>query len=131
MSSPKRLARIAGLLYLIVGIFGSFAIAYVTAKVYTPGDAATTAGNVLANAGLVRMGVIADLLQATFFIFLLASTPGRPDTGVSGGLFCALRSAYTERRQRLYTLPPTFMPASSVVSIDDAFDDTLWRPMPM
>jgi hypothetical protein len=70
MSSPKRLARIAGLLYLIVGIFGGFAIAYVTAKVYVPGDAATTAGNVLANAGLVRMGVIADLLQATVFVFL-------------------------------------------------------------
>jgi hypothetical protein len=32
MSSPKRLARIAGLLYLIVGIFGGFAIAYVTAS---------------------------------------------------------------------------------------------------
>ena len=30
MSSPKRLARIAGLLYLIVGIFGGFAIGYVT-----------------------------------------------------------------------------------------------------
>jgi hypothetical protein len=70
MSSPKRLARIAGLLYLIVGIFGGFAIAYVTAKVYVPGDAATTAGNVLANSGLVRIGVIADLLQATVFVFL-------------------------------------------------------------
>ena len=70
MSSPKRLARIAGLLYLIVGILGGFAIAYVTAKVYVPGNAATTAGNVLANAGLVRMGVIADLLQATVFVFL-------------------------------------------------------------
>jgi hypothetical protein len=70
MSSPKRLARIAGLLYLIVGIFGGFAIAYVTAKVYVPGDAATTSGNVLANSGLVRIGVIADLLQATVFVFL-------------------------------------------------------------
>jgi len=70
MSSPKRLARIAGLLYLTVGIFGGFAIAYVTAKVYVPGDAATTAGNVVANSGLVRIGVIADLLQATVFVFL-------------------------------------------------------------
>jgi hypothetical protein len=70
MSSPKRLARIAGFLYLIVGIVGGFAIAYVTATVYVPGDAATTAGNVLANAGLVRIGVIADLLQATVFVFL-------------------------------------------------------------
>jgi hypothetical protein len=42
-NSPKRLARIAGLLYLIVGIFGGFADAYVPAKVFAPGDAATTA----------------------------------------------------------------------------------------
>ena len=72
MSSPKRLARIAGLLYLIIGIFGSFAIAYVTAKVYVPGDIATTAGNVLANSGLVRIGVIAHLLQATVVDMLTA-----------------------------------------------------------
>ena len=70
MSSPKRLARIAGFLYLIVGIFGGFAVAYVTPMVYVPGDAATTAGNVLANAGLVRIGVLADLFQATVFVFL-------------------------------------------------------------
>lgn len=70
MSTPKRLARIAGLLYLAVGVFGGFAIAYVTAKMYLPGDAAATAANVLANTGLVRMGVVADLLQATIFVFL-------------------------------------------------------------
>jgi hypothetical protein len=69
-SSLKRLARIAGLLYLIVGICGGFAIAYVTAVVYVPGDATTTAANVLANAGLARIGVVADLLQATVFVFL-------------------------------------------------------------
>jgi hypothetical protein len=70
MSSPNRLARIAGLLYLIVGIFGGFAVGYATPKVYVAGDAATTAGNVLANAGLVHFSVIADLLQATVFVFL-------------------------------------------------------------
>ena len=52
-SSLKRLARIAGLLYLIVGIFGGFAVVYVTARVYVPGEAATTAANVLANSGLL------------------------------------------------------------------------------
>ena len=40
MKSPKRLARIAGLLYLINGIFGGFAFAYVIGKVYAAGDAA-------------------------------------------------------------------------------------------
>jgi ABC-type amino acid transport substrate-binding protein len=69
-SSPKQLARIAGLLYLIVGVFGGFAVGYVTPMLYVPGDAAASAGNVLANAGLVRVGVLADLLQATVFVFL-------------------------------------------------------------
>ena len=70
MSSPKQLARIAGLLYLIVGVFGAFAIGYVTPLVYASGDALTTATNVSANAGLVRASVLADLIQATVFVFL-------------------------------------------------------------
>src|SRR2546430_17698352 len=69
-SSPKPLARIAGVLYLIVGIFGGFALAYVSPLVYFPGDAAATAAKVAANADLVRTGVLADLLQAAVFVFL-------------------------------------------------------------
>ncbi len=65
MFAPKRLARIAGLLYLSVAISAGFAYGYVLTKVYAPGDAATTAANVLANADLVRCGVVADLFQAT------------------------------------------------------------------
>jgi len=45
-------------------------ILVVYAKVYVPGDAATTAGNLIANSGLVRMGVVADLVQATVWVFL-------------------------------------------------------------
>ena len=71
MSSPKRLARTAGLYYLVVAIFGAFAHLYVRARVYTPGDAATTAENILANAPLVRIGFVADLVQATFFLFVV------------------------------------------------------------
>jgi hypothetical protein len=70
MTSPKRLARIAGFLYLLVGIFGGFAEGYVEPKMYVAGNAAATAGNVVANAGLVRMGVVSDLLDGTFFVFL-------------------------------------------------------------
>jgi hypothetical protein len=70
VKSPKRLARIAGLLYLIVGIFGGFAVGYATPKVYAAGNAATTIQNILDNSGLVLLSVIADLLQATVFIFL-------------------------------------------------------------
>src|SRR5438128_6575918 len=69
-NSPKRLARIAGVLYLIVGIFGGFAQGFVYPRVYVAGDAAATAGNVLANSELVRIGIVADLVQATVWAFL-------------------------------------------------------------
>ena len=69
-TSPKRLARIAGVLYLLVGIFGGFAEGFVDPKMYVAGNAAATAGNVVANAGLVRAGVVAHLLDGTCFVFL-------------------------------------------------------------
>ena len=45
---PHRSAsrRIAGVLYLLVGIFGGFAEGFVEPKMYVAGNAATTAGNV-------------------------------------------------------------------------------------
>lgn len=70
MNSNKKTARIAGVLYLLVGIFGGFAEGYVEPRMYVAGNAAATAGNVIANAGLVRMGVVADLLDGTCFVFL-------------------------------------------------------------
>jgi hypothetical protein len=70
MNSPKRLARIAGVLYLINALFGGFAFGYVLGKVFVAGDAAKTAANVAANPGLVRVGVVADLFQGTEWVFL-------------------------------------------------------------
>lgn len=67
-SSPRSLARIAGVFYLLVGIFGGFAEGFVDPNMYVAGDAAATAGNVVANSGLVRMGVVAHLFDATFFV---------------------------------------------------------------
>jgi Domain of unknown function (DUF4386) len=66
-SSPKRLARIAGVFYLLVGIFGGFAEGFVDPKMYVAGDAAATAANVVANSALVRMGVVAHLVDGVFF----------------------------------------------------------------
>ena len=69
-SSPKRLARIAGVLYLLLGIFGGFAQGFLYPKIYVAGDAAKTAGNLITNSGLVRIGVVADLFQATVWVFV-------------------------------------------------------------
>ncbi len=70
MNSPKRLARIAGVLYLLVAVFGAFAQGFLYPKIYIAGDAAKTTGNLIANSGLVRIGVASDLFQATIWVFV-------------------------------------------------------------
>jgi hypothetical protein len=70
IKSPKRLARIAGILYLFVGIFGGFSEGFVDIKMYVACNGGATASNVASNTTLVRMGVVAHLLDGTFFIFL-------------------------------------------------------------
>lgn len=69
MKTEKKTARIAGVLYLLVGIFGGFAEGFVDPKMYVAGNAASTVGNIIANSGLVRMGVVSHLLDGTFFVF--------------------------------------------------------------
>jgi hypothetical protein len=73
VTSPRRLARIARILYLLVGITGGFAEGFVEPNMYVARDAAATAANVVANAGLVRLAVVSDLLDQTFFVFLALS----------------------------------------------------------
>lgn len=69
MPAPTGLARTAGLYYFVVAVLGAFA-QIVRTQVHVPGDALTTAANVVAHAELVRAGVVADLVQATFFLFV-------------------------------------------------------------
>lgn len=55
--------------YLLVAVFSVVAV-YSTGKAYEPGDGAATRRNVAAHAGLVRAGFVADLVQATCFLFV-------------------------------------------------------------
>ena len=67
------LARTAGLLYLMVILFGVFAELYVRSGLIVPGDAAETARNIRAHRELFRLGFVSDLLmQASFFFLALA-----------------------------------------------------------
>ena len=70
MSSIKKTARIAGLLYLLVVVFGAFAEVGVRASLIVPGDAATTAQNIMASASLFRIGFMSDLIMMTCYFFL-------------------------------------------------------------
>lgn len=71
VQSRKRLARTAGVFYLLLGIFGGFAQGFLYPKMFVAGDAAATAANLTSNPELVRLGVVADLVGQTFFIFLV------------------------------------------------------------
>jgi hypothetical protein len=63
--SPRRLARIAGGLYLINILGGAFAIAVVPAMLVVPGDLVATARNIQAHELLYRSGLAAHLLVTT------------------------------------------------------------------
>jgi hypothetical protein len=67
-ASLKRLARIAGVFYLFVAIFGGFSQGVAPLSLYVAGDAAATAGNVIANPALVPVTVVAHLINAVFFV---------------------------------------------------------------
>ena len=71
MPPTKRDARIAGLLYLLMGLPAPFALFYVPAKLIVHGDATATATNVLAHETLFRAGLFGELLSGVAFIFLV------------------------------------------------------------
>jgi hypothetical protein len=58
MNSVKRLARIAGVFYLLVTLAAIVAHFYVPSHVIVPGDAAATAANIAASEPLFRFGAI-------------------------------------------------------------------------
>jgi hypothetical protein len=60
MNSIGKTARIAGILILIISPFAVFSMMYVTSNLIVPGDAATTANNIIASAGLFRLGIVSD-----------------------------------------------------------------------
>jgi Domain of unknown function (DUF4386) len=64
-ASPRQLARMAGVLYLINIVGGAFAITVVPSMLVVHGDAAATAQNIQAHELLYRSGLAAHLLVTT------------------------------------------------------------------
>ena len=62
MNSNNKLARAAGLLYLIVIITGGFAEAFVREGLTVSGNAVATAQNILGSEQMYRYGFVADLV---------------------------------------------------------------------
>ena len=67
MTSDKALARVAGLLYLMVAVATGVA-GYLRGSIVVATDASTTAEHIRASETLFRGGIVADLVAATFFL---------------------------------------------------------------
>jgi len=71
MNTNNKTARMAGFLYLIYIVISIFANGLGRSKLIVLGDAATTAGNIMASAWQFRIGFVSDLISAVLF-FLTA-----------------------------------------------------------
>ena len=71
ITSLKKTARVAGLLYLIWTIGGIYGLIYIPLKIMVKGDAVATANNILANEFLFRTSIINDLIGSVIGVFLV------------------------------------------------------------
>src|SRR5258707_218639 len=70
MNSNKKIARIAGALYLFLVVTGIFNLRYVPSKIIVDGDAATTIHNIVAYESLYRWGLAIGFLGFVGFLLL-------------------------------------------------------------
>jgi hypothetical protein len=68
MNTSKKLARIAGILYLVVIVTGMFAELVVRSNLIVSGNAAATASKIMTSPGLFQLGFASDLISQTCFL---------------------------------------------------------------
>jgi hypothetical protein len=70
MDMNNKIARTAGLLYLIVVVTAIFSELYVPSQIIVRGDALATANNILASEWLFRLGIATGLIASTVFLLV-------------------------------------------------------------
>lgn len=70
MSTLKRDARIAGLIYLALTLVAPFRLIYIPGALFVHGNPAATAHNIGAHEMLFRLGILGDLLTGVISLFL-------------------------------------------------------------
>jgi hypothetical protein len=71
MTSTKKAARTAGLLYLLTSIPGFFCLIYIPSHFIVSGDAAATARKIAASEFVFRFGIVSELASFTGFVFVV------------------------------------------------------------
>jgi hypothetical protein len=111
-TSPLTLARIGGVLYLIIIVVGLFDEAYVRARIIVSGDAAATAANIRSLESLWRFGIASEFLLlicavALTLIFFVLLRPVSRDLALLA-VFFNLVSVAVEATVQLYLLGALF-----------------------
>ena len=70
MISYNKLARLSGLVYLMVVVTGIFTLMYIPSKLIVGGDAAATVANIRGSEFLFRLGIVSGLNEGIFFLIL-------------------------------------------------------------
>jgi hypothetical protein len=70
-TSRKKTARLAGFLYIIMGIASAFGIMYVPSKIIVWGNANITCQNIITHELLFRMGMVSQFVSNGLFILLV------------------------------------------------------------
>ena len=70
MNSTKKTARLAGLLWILVGVTTGFSLGYVRSKLIVFADTAATATNIIASETLFRAAIVSSILTQIFLLFL-------------------------------------------------------------
>jgi len=71
MTSTRHQARVAGVLYLLLGLTAPIGLLYVPGKLIVSGNATATTDNIRGSAALVRIGIASELIHQIVFIFLV------------------------------------------------------------
>lgn len=71
MHPTVKTARIAGALYVAMGVIAPFSLMYVPNKLIVSANAAATAGNILGSQMLFRLGIVGELITGVIFVFLV------------------------------------------------------------
>ena len=70
MNSTKEAARTAGVLYFLSSLPAPFSLLYIPSVFMVMGDATATANKIRTSPLLFRVGIVAELISATTFIFM-------------------------------------------------------------
>ncbi len=73
MDYNKRIARTAGIWYLLMAVFYTYSMVYADSAFYVPGNTTATIGNIMASEGILRLGFLSCLAGHISFLFLVST----------------------------------------------------------